>query len=201
MPYAQFFLFSHLFVLGATKRIPMLPRRKLLEYWWLAPVAGVAGFFAWLGARSYNILVGKPAPSQAPQFKPTVRVAVARVGRLPTLWDAIEFKLGDIPAILVRVQAAQAGGLTVGDQHFIALSRDCTHLRCVTEYIKNPEITAMAYKYRPEFKHPVLGCACHFSAFDPELAGKSVSGPALKPLSRIKLEVRGEQIFAVGIEV
>jgi arsenite oxidase small subunit len=179
----------------------MLPRRKLLEYWWLAPVTGVAGFFTWLGLRSYNILVGKPAPSQTPQFKPMPRVMVASVSRFGTLWDATEFKLGTTPAILVRVQAAQAGGLTVGDKHFVALSKECTHLRCNTEYIKNPEITAMAYKYRPEFKHPVLGCACHFSAFDPELAGKSVSGPALKPLPRIKLELRGEEIFAVGIEI
>ncbi|MFN3265535.1 MAG: Rieske 2Fe-2S domain-containing protein [Deinococcales bacterium] len=178
----------------------MLPRRKLLEYWWVAPVAAVAGFFGWLGVRSFNILVGKPAPVKNPTFKPVAKVAVARVAQFPELWDAVEFKLGSTPAVLVRVQAAQEGGLSIQGKHFIALSRDCTHLRCVTEYIKNPEITAMAYKYRPEFKHPVLGCACHFSAFDPELAGKSVSGPALKPLPRIQLEHRGNQIFAVGIE-
>lgn len=179
----------------------MLPRRKLLEYWWLAPIAAVAGFFGWLGVRSFNILVGKPAPSSNPRFTPTPKIAVARVAQFAALWDATEFKLGNIPAILIRVQAPQAGGLSIGDRHFIALSKDCTHLRCMTEYIKNPEITAMAYKYRPEFAHPVLGCACHFSAFDPELAGRSVSGPALKPLPRVQLERRGDQIFAVGIEI
>ena len=59
----------------------------------------------------------------------------------------------------------------------------------------------MAYKYRPEFEHPVLGCACHFSAFDPEMAGKSVSGPALLPLPRVQLLVQNSEIFAVGLEV
>lgn len=177
-----------------------LNRRKILEYWWLAPLAGVAGFFTWFGIRSWNILVGKPAPSNTPKFTSTARVRVARVADFANLWDSKTFQLGNTPAILVRVQAPQAGGISVQGKHFIALSRICTHLRCVSEYITNPEITSMAYKYRPEFKHPVLGCACHFSAFDPELAGKSVSGPALLPLPRIQLEARGQEIFAIGLE-
>ncbi len=177
-----------------------LTRRKMLEYWWLAPVAGVAGFFAWFTVRSWNILVGKPLPSAIPQFVAAPTVRVARVTDFPKLWDAIEFKIGATPAILIRVQKPQLGGISLLGKHFIALSRNCTHLRCPVEYIENPEITAMAYKYRPEFAHPVLGCACHFSAFDPELAGKSVAGPALLPLPRVKLEARGSEIFAIGLE-
>jgi arsenite oxidase small subunit len=175
-------------------------RRKVLEYWWLAPIAGVLGFFGWLTMRSWNILIGKPAPSNTPKFTKLERVNVARVDEFPELWSAKEIKIGSTPAIVVRVKEAQPGGLSVSSSHFIGLSKICSHLRCNCEYIRNPEIAAMAYKYRPEFAHPVLGCACHFSAFDPELAGKSVSGPALEPLPRVQLEVKNGQLFAVGLE-
>ncbi|MEY4529383.1 MAG: hypothetical protein RLZZ156_104 [Deinococcota bacterium] len=177
-----------------------LTRRKILEHWWLAPVAAVAGFFTWLGIRSWNILIGKPNPSSTPKFIPAPKVRVARISDFPQVWDAVEFKLGTTPAILVRVQKPQIGGISVLGKHFIALSKNCTHLKCLVEYIKNPEITAMAYKYRPEFEHPVLGCACHFSAFDPEMAGKSVSGPALSPLARVQLMLQNTEIFAIGLE-
>jgi arsenite oxidase small subunit len=179
---------------------PNVTRRKLLEYWWLAPIAAAGGFFAWFGVRSYRILLGKPTPSSQPSFKGGTRVAVGKLGEFSKLWDAKIFDYGDEQAILVRVKEPQPGGISVKDAHFIGLSRRCTHLDCTCEYIRSPEIASMAYKYRPEFAHPVLGCACHFSAFDPELAGKSVSGPALEPLPRIQLEARGDQIFAVGLE-
>ncbi len=175
-------------------------RRKILEHWWLLPLAGVAAFFAWLGVRSWSILLGKPAPNPLPRFKAGARVRIAAISDLPKVWDAIPFQFGTTPAILVRVQAPQAGGITIAGQHFIGLSRKCTHLQCLCEYIKNPEIAAMAYKYRPEFAHPVLGCACHFSAFDPEEAGKSMSGPALEPLPRVQLAASGRNIFAIGLE-
>ena len=177
-----------------------LTRRKILEYWWLAPVAGVASFFTWLGIRSWNILVGKPFPSATPKFMAVPRVRIAQVKDFPKLWDSVQFKIENTPAILIRVQKPQIGGMSFGTKYFIGLSRNCTHLKCPVEYIKNPEITAMAYKYRPEFDHPVLGCACHFSAFDPEMAGKSVSGPALLPLPRVQLLARGSEIFAIGLE-
>ena len=176
-------------------------RRTLLEYWWVAPVAAAGAFFAWFGIRSYRILLGKPVPASSPTFKPLERVTVATIEDFPALWDSQTFKYADLEAIVVRVKAPQMGGISPqADLHLLALSRRCTHLGCTCEYIKNPEIAQMAYKYRPEFGHPVLGCACHFSAFDPELAGKSVSGPALEPLPRIKLEVSGDAVFAVGLE-
>ncbi len=176
-------------------------RRTFLEYWWVAPVAAAGGFFAWFGIRSYRILLGKPLASSSPTFKSLERASVATLEDFPALWDSKTFKYANGDAIIVRVKAPQAGGISpTGDLHLLALSRRCTHLGCTCEYIKNPEIAQMAYKYRPEYGHPILGCACHFSAFDPELAGKSVSGPALEPLPRIKLEVRAGQVFAVGIE-
>lgn len=176
-------------------------RRTLLEHWWVAPVAAVSAFFAWFAVRSYNILLGKPVPTASPTFKTLERVKIATLEEFPALWDSQTFKYAGGDAIAVRVKAPQPGGISpTGDLHLLALSRRCTHLGCTCEYLRNAEIAQMAYKYRPEFNHPVLGCACHFSAFDPELAGKSVSGPALEPLPRIQLEISGGAVFAVGIE-
>ncbi len=184
-----------------------ITRRRLLEFWWVVPVAGAFGFFAWFAQRSFNILLGKPSVG-APSFRAGQPFRVARASDLKNVWDARSFdypvKIGSAtastPAILIRTAAIQPGGISLGGAHFVALSRVCTHLQCVCTYITSPEVAAIAYKYRPPENHPVLGCACHYSAFDPEQAGKSVSGPALKPLPRLQLEARGGELFAVGLE-
>ena len=184
-----------------------ISRRKLLEFWWIAPVAAAGGFFAWFGIRSYRILLGKTAPG-TPNFQAGTKFRVARVTDLKKPGDAKAFdypvnigsSLQSLPAILVRVSKPQLGGLSLKDTHFIALSRICTHQSCTCDFITKPEIASMAYKYRPLEGTPILGCACHFSAFDPEKAGESVSGPALKPLPRLQLELRNGDVFAVGLE-
>ena len=184
-----------------------ISRCKLLEFWWIAPVAAAGGFFAWFGIRSYRILLGKTAPG-TPNFQAGTKFRVARVTDLKKPGDAKAFdypvKIGSslqsLPAILVRVSKPQLGGLSLKDTHFIALSRICTHQSCTCDFITKPEIASMAYKYRPLEGTPILGCACHFSAFDPEKAGESVSGPALKPLPRLQLELRNQDVFAVGLE-
>ncbi len=66
---------------------------------------------------------------------------------------------------------------------FIAFSRLCTHHGCPVFY-------------RPEANE--FDCPCHggvFSATD----GSVLAGPPPKPLPQIKLEIRGQQVFAVGI--
>jgi arsenite oxidase small subunit len=184
-----------------------ISRRNLLEYWWVAPVLGAGGFFAWFGIRSYRILLGKTPPG-TPNFQAGNKFRVARVTELQKPGDAgpsdypvnIGSSVQTLPAILIRVSKPQPGGLSLGSTHFIALSRICTHQNCTCDFITKPEIASMAYKYRPPAGNPILGCACHFSAFDPEKAGESVSGPALKPLPRLQLELRKGEIFAVGLE-
>jgi arsenite oxidase small subunit len=184
-----------------------ISRRKILEFWWLAPVAAAAGFFGWFGLRSYTILLGKPGAGAA-QFVPGSSVRVASTGEFATVWATREFdypvKLGSstakTPALLIRTSSPQPGGLTVGAAHYLGLSRVCTHVGCVCDLVVDPEVAALAYKYRPDQGQPVLGCACHYSAFDPESAGASVGGPALKPLPRVRLEHREGAIFATGIE-
>lgn len=191
----------------ADTKLKKITRRNFLEYWWIAPVLGASGFFAWFGIRSYRILAGKTPPG-TPNFQTGNKFKIARVSDLQKPGDAKQFdypvNIGSstqsLPAILIRVSTPQPGGLSQGGTHLIALSRICTHQNCTCDFITKPEIASMAYKYRPPAGNPILGCACHFSAFDPEKAGESVSGPALKPLPRLQLELRSGDVFAVGLE-
>ena len=187
--------------------MPKISRRTILEYWWLAPVGAAAAFFGWFGIRSYNILLGKSAPGAA-KFKSGSRIRVGAISEFPKVWVSKELNypvklglsIGKTPVLVIRTTRAQSGGITVGDRHFLGLSKVCPHLSCVCDLVRDPEVAALAYKFRPDRGQPLLGCACHFSAFDPEQAGASVGGPALKNLPRVQLEHRNGELFATGIE-
>lgn len=75
--------------------------------------------------------------------------------------------------ILIQPQAGQ----------FVAYSRRCTHLSCPVNY-------------EPDAKR--LFCPCHNGAFSVE-DGSVLQGPPPHPLPRVLLEVRGDQIYAVGV--
>jgi nitrite reductase/ring-hydroxylating ferredoxin subunit len=66
-----------------------------------------------------------------------------------------------------------------------AYSQVCTHLAC-------------AVVHRPD--ENVLFCPCHHGVFDLR-EGRPMAGPPTRRLPRIKLEQRGGEIFAVGVEV
>jgi cytochrome b6-f complex iron-sulfur subunit len=61
---------------------------------------------------------------------------------------------------------------------FIAMSKVCTHLGCLVEYVKDRNM---------------LICPCHAGTFD--LEGNVLSGPPPKPLLKLPLRVEGEQII------
>jgi arsenite oxidase small subunit len=193
--------------MSESESTPKISRRNILEYWWLAPVGVAATFFGWFGIRSYSILLGKSAPGAA-KFNPGSRIRVGLISEFAKVWASKQLdypvKLGSsagkTPVLVIRTTQAQSGGITVGDRHFLGLSRICTHLNCVCDLVRDPEVAALAYKFRPDHGQPLLGCACHYSAFDPEQAGTSVGGPALKNLPRVQLEYRNGTIFATGIE-
>jgi Rieske Fe-S protein len=71
-----------------------------------------------------------------------------------------------------------------GDGQLYAYSQSCTHLSCAVV---------------PELERGLLRCPCHEGYFDLR-SGRNVAGPPPRPLPRIKLEVRGDDIFAVGVE-
>ena len=79
------------------------------------------------------------------------------------------------PCILIRPE---------GDT-FVAYSQKCTHLSC-------------AVFYSPEKKR--LECPCHEGYFSVR-NGDVLQGPPPRPLPRVLLEQRGEEIIAVGMEL
>jgi nitrite reductase/ring-hydroxylating ferredoxin subunit len=77
-------------------------------------------------------------------------------------------------SLLVRVSAGQ----------FVAYGQKCTHLSC-------PVI--------PKPQAQRLHCPCHEGSFDLR-TGQPLAGPPRRPLPRILLSVRGNRIYATGVQ-
>jgi nitrite reductase/ring-hydroxylating ferredoxin subunit len=78
------------------------------------------------------------------------------------------------PRIMVRL----------AEQSFVAYDQLCTHLSCPV--IPQPEVG-------------YLHCPCHEGLFD-LATGQPLAGPPRRPLPRIRLEIRGDKIYATGVE-
>ncbi|HMF99430.1 MAG TPA: Rieske (2Fe-2S) protein, partial [Vicinamibacterales bacterium] len=78
------------------------------------------------------------------------------------------------PCVLVRS----------GEQTFVAYSQECTHLSCAVV---------------PNVAEGVIRCPCHEGVFD-LATGRPLAGPPRRPLSRVRLAIRGGEIVATGIE-
>ena len=70
------------------------------------------------------------------------------------------------------------------DADVVAYSQKCTHLSCAV--IPRPD-------------EGTLHCPCHEGLFD-LASGRPIAGPPTRPLPRILLEIRGRDIYAVGID-
>src|SRR5262249_23052659 len=71
-----------------------------------------------------------------------------------------------------------------GEGDLVAFSQKCTHLSCAV---------------RPLVDQGVIHCPCHEGYFDLR-SGRPISGPPRRPLPLVRLQVRGEEIYATGIE-
>jgi nitrite reductase/ring-hydroxylating ferredoxin subunit len=89
---------------------------------------------------------------------------------------ALTFAYPDEPddCILVRT----------GEATFVAYGQKCTHLSCAV---------------RPRVEDGVFHCPCHEGLFD-MASGRPVAGPPRRPLPLVRIEVRGQEIFATGVE-
>jgi Rieske Fe-S protein len=67
----------------------------------------------------------------------------------------------------------------------VAYSQVCTHLSCAVVYDKSND---------------QLLCPCHRGAFD-VARGAPIAGPPTRPLVKVKVEQRGEHLFATGLEL
>jgi nitrite reductase/ring-hydroxylating ferredoxin subunit len=72
-----------------------------------------------------------------------------------------------------------------GEQNFVAFDQRCTHLSCAVV---------------PEPDKKRFFCPGHNGSFDLE-TGRPLAGPPRRPLSRVKLEIINDAIFATGVEV
>ena len=72
----------------------------------------------------------------------------------------------------------------LSESEFVAFSQKCTHLSCAVYYAANADR---------------LECPCHNGAFSVE-TGRVLQGPPPRPLPRIRIEQRGDEIYAVGVE-
>jgi len=73
----------------------------------------------------------------------------------------------------------------LSERDLVAYSQKCTHLSCAVI---------------PEPEHGVLHCPCHEGYFDLR-SGVPTAGPPRRPLPRITLEVRRQDIYATGVEM
>jgi Rieske Fe-S protein len=78
------------------------------------------------------------------------------------------------PCLLVRLTTSE----------FVAFGQKCTHLSCAVI---------------PRPTEGSFNCPCHEGRFDLR-TGVPTAGPPRRPLTRIVLELRGQDIFAVGVE-
>ncbi len=72
----------------------------------------------------------------------------------------------------------------LSDSEFVAYSQKCTHLSCAV--IPRPQ-------------EGVIVCPCHEGLFDLR-TGRQLAGPPPRPLPRIILDIRGNDIYAAGVE-
>ncbi|MBZ9751668.1 Rieske 2Fe-2S domain-containing protein [Deinococcus sp. HMF7604] len=181
------------------RRAP-LTRRALLERWWLLPVAGTAGAFGYMGWYAARVTLGKRGVGPT-EFQAGPPLRLAALDRLGVPWAEHTFSYAGRPCTLLRVPRPVEGGLSApGGVHLAAFSRVCTHLGCQVNLVRDPEVLAFAFNYRPPDGQPQLGCRCHYSVFSPLQAGQAVFGKANGPLPRVRLELRGAEVWATGIE-
>jgi Rieske Fe-S protein len=107
-------------------------------------------------------------------------VQVGTLADFPSIGSYKNLDLGGTPAIVTRVASAGPKGVMANGINLVAYSKVCTHVGCVVGDPVQGE----------------LGCPCHGSLFSLD-GGAVKQGPANKPLAAFKLEVRGQDIYAV----
>lgn len=71
-----------------------------------------------------------------------------------------------------------------GEDTFLAYGQKCTHLACAV---------------RPRVEEGIIQCPCHEGYFD-LASGRPVAGPPRRPLPLVRIERRGNEIYATGVE-
>ncbi|HVT61114.1 MAG TPA: Rieske (2Fe-2S) protein [Thermoanaerobaculia bacterium] len=134
-------------------------------------------FTKFLALTSFAFAVGQAwifAKSLLGRHRSFPELSVARLADLP-IGGSLQFDYPGpgSPKLLVRL----------GQGELVAFDARCTHLSC-------PVI--------PQVDRGRFHCPCHQGNFD-LTSGRPLSGPPRRPLPKVKIELRGEEVFAVGV--
>jgi nitrite reductase/ring-hydroxylating ferredoxin subunit len=107
----------------------------------------------------------------------------------PTFEPRVVATVEELPIGQAKTFAYPESGTTrllvrTGARSFVAYDQRCTHLQC-------PVV--------PAVEQGKLHCPCHNGWFDLE-TGEPKGGPPQRRLPRVDLEIRGDQVYAVGVE-
>jgi arsenite oxidase small subunit len=178
-------------------------RRALSTWLWRLPVLAALGGAAIGLVQVYRVHFSKIAPAARPEFADRPATDVGPLVGFAEPWDAVPFGLAGLPCVALRLPEPITGGVSDGGTHVAAFSRVCTHQACIVDMTYDPETIAFAFNHRTD--RPQLTCGCHYSVFDPLRAGRAVSGPAVRPLPRVRLrlvdrDASARVVVADGIE-
>ena len=174
-------------------------RREVVKWLWRVPVIAVLAGAGYGLYEAINVHFLKRRASANPRFEDVPAVVVAPLTAFTAPWDSVEFSASAaVPAVALRLPGPVPGGLDIGATHLVAFSRICTHQHCVVNL--NRDIAAINFGFNYGTDSPAITCPCHLSVFDPRQAGRAVSGPANQPLPRVRLELRGDEVVATGLE-
>jgi Rieske Fe-S protein len=109
--------------------------------------------------------------------------------RRPVYPEALIANLSDVPVSGVKLFSYPTPDdhcilVRLAADRVVAYSQKCTHLSC-------------AVYYNADRKQ--LLCPCHNGAFSAE-DGSVIAGPPPRPLPKIEIETRGDQLIALGVE-
>lgn len=186
-------------------------RRRVVQWLWRLPVIAAAAGGGYGLYEAIRVHFRKFDVDDDPDFATHPDQLVADLSAFAAVWDSVDFEVPpaapgepSVPAVAVRLPGPIAGGvaldtgLNVASAYLAAFSRICTHQHCIVSL--NHDLDAINLGFNYQTRSPALTCACHLSVFDPQQGGRAVSGPAVVPLPRVRLEVRGNQLYATGLE-
>ena len=111
------------------------------------------------------------------RYRPSVypAIPVARLGEIP-VGGVKQFRYPAVEDTCLMVRT--------GPDRYVAYSQKCTHLSCAVYYSK---------------QNARIECPCHVGYFSAE-TGEVLQGPPPRPLPRVILQRRGEDLVAIGMK-
>ena len=95
-----------------------------------------------------------------------------------------EIPVGGVKLFSYPSQESHCILVRTADSQYVAYSQKCTHLSCAVYYSREDDR---------------LECPCHKGFFSVQ-DGAVLQGPPSRPLPRVVLEARGDQIVAIGMK-